>query len=111
MGPITQELYKQIKGWRIYSIVAPAVFTAAAALCFLIYGTPFQTIFYFGLIILSVTCISWWHWSLSTMVTMLAIMKDTDDHFEEVARKLEELRKLNGGKPELKVIKTVDESK
>ncbi len=38
------------------------------------------------------------------MVTMLAIMKDTDDHFEEVAKKLEELRIQNGGKPNLKII-------
>lgn len=111
MGPITENLYKQIKGWRIYSIIAPAVFTAASAFLYLFYGTPFASIFYVGLIILAVTCISWWHWSLSTMVTMLAIMKDTDDHFESVAKKLEELRILNGGKPNLKVIKNIDESK
>ena len=111
MGPITENLYKQIKGWRIYSIIAPAVFTAASALLYLFFGTPFQNIFYVGLIVLSVTCISWWHWSLSTMVTMLAIMKDTDDHYEQVSRKLEELRILNGGKPDLKVITTVDNNK
>ena len=104
MGPITQELYKQIKGWRIYSIIAPAVFCAVAALLYLHYGTPFQNIFYTGLIILSTTCISWWHWSLSTMMTMLGIMKDTDDHFEQVAKQLEELRILNGGKPDLKIV-------
>jgi ABC-type thiamin/hydroxymethylpyrimidine transport system permease subunit len=109
MGPITRELYKQIKGWRIYSIVAPAVFCAVSAWLYLYYGTHFENIFYTGLIILSFTCISWWHWSLSTMVTMLAIMKDTDDHFEEVARKLEELRVQNGGRPNLKIItNTVD---
>jgi hypothetical protein len=104
MGPITLELYKQIKGWRIYSIVAPAVFCAGSAWLYLHYGAAFESIFYTGLIILSVTCISWWHWSLSTMVTMLAIMKDTDDHFEDVAKKLEELRVLNGGRPNLKIV-------
>jgi hypothetical protein len=111
MGPITKELYNQIKGWRIYSVIAPAVFCAAAALLYLHFGTPFQTIFYTGLIILSITCISWWHWSLSTMVTMLAIMKDTDDHFEDVARKLEELRIQNGGKPNLFLVEPVDKDK
>ena len=112
MGPITQELYKQIKGWRIYSVIAPAVFTATSAFLYLHYGTPWLNIFYTGLIILAVTCISWWHWSLSTMMTMLGIMKDTDDHFDNVARKLEELRLLNGGKPDLKIVtNTVDKSK
>jgi hypothetical protein len=111
MGPITKELYNQIKGWRIYSVIAPAVFCAAAAFLYLHFGTPFQTIFYTGLIVLSVTCISWWHWSLSTMVTMLAIMKDTDDHFDDVARKLEELRIQYGGKPSLFVVKPVDKDK
>ena len=108
MGPITNNLYKQIKGWRIYSIIAPAVFTAASAFLYIFYGTPFQNIFYFGLVILSVTCISWWHWSLSTMVTMLAIMKDTDDHFEKTARELEQLRKSITGRPTLTVIKNID---
>ena len=112
MGPITQELYKQIKGWRIYSVIAPASFCAVAGFLYIHYGTPWQTIFYTGLIVLSVTCISWWHWSLSTMVTMLAIMKDTDNHFELVAKKLEELRVQNGGKPNLKIVtNTVDNPK
>jgi hypothetical protein len=111
MGPITQELYKQIKGWRIYSVIAPALFCAVAAFFYIHNGTHWATIFYTGLIILAVTCVSWWHWSLSTMVTMLAIMKDTDDHFESVSRKLEELRVLNGGKPDLKLVKPVDKDK
>ena len=104
MGPITAELYKQIKGWRIYSIIFPAGFCAISAWMYLHYGTEWQIIFYTGLIILSVTCISWWHWSLSTMVTMLAIMKDTDDHFEEVRQKLDQLRIQNGGRPDLKIV-------
>lgn len=107
MKPITENLYKQIKGWRVYSIIGPAVFTAVAAFLYIYYGTSFANIFYTGLIILSITCISWWHWSLSTMVTMLAIMKDTDDHFEKVASELKRLR-TELGKPDLKVVKTVD---
>lgn len=107
MGPITENLYKQIKGWRVYSIIAPAVFTAVSAFLYLHYGTKYQTIFYTGLIVLSITCIAWWHWSLSTMVTMLAIMKDTDDHFEKVASELKKLRS-EFGKPTLTVIKNVD---
>lgn len=109
MGKITEQLHRQIKGWRVYSIIAPAVFTAASALLYLHYGTPFETIFYTGLIILSITCISWWHWSLSTMVTMLAIMKDTDDHFEIVQKELKRLRE--NMKPDLRVIKSVDNTK
>ena len=111
MGPITKELYKQIKGWRIYSVIAPALFCAVAAFCYLNFGTHWATIFYSGLIILSVTCISWWHWSLSTMVTMLAIMKDTDDHFAEVSEKLEVIRRQAEGKPQLFVVKGIDTDK
>jgi hypothetical protein len=112
MGPITKELYKQIKGWRIYSIIAPAGFCAISAFMYLHYGTAWENIFFTGLIILSITCISWWHWSLSTMVTMLAIMKDTDDHFSEVSKKLEELRIQSGGRPDLKIVtNTVDKDK
>jgi hypothetical protein len=106
MGKLTEQLHKQITGWRVYSVIAPAVFTAVSAWLYLHYGTAFETIFYTGLIVLSITCISWWHWSLSTMVTMLAIMKDTDDHFEEVQK---ELKRLSSHmKPDLRVVKTVD---
>jgi hypothetical protein len=108
MGPITNNLYKQITGWRIYSVIAPAVFCAVSAFLYLHYGTDFATIFYTALIILAVTCISWWHWSLSTMVTMLAIMKDTDDHYADVAEKLDIIRRQVDGKPVLTVVKSVD---
>jgi hypothetical protein len=108
MGPITTQLYKQIKGWRIYSVIAPAVFTAGSALLYLHYGASFENIFFTGLIILAFSCISWWHWSLSTMVTMLAIMKDTDDHFKEVSDKLEIIRRQAEGKPHLFVVKDLD---
>ena len=111
MGPITQELYKQIKGWRIYSVLAPAGFSAIAAFMYIHHGTPWQTIFYTGLIILSVTCISWWHWSLSTMVTMLAIMKDTDDHFKSVDERLHSIQKQVSGKPSLFLVKPLDNDK
>ena len=110
MGPITKNLYKQIKGWRVYSIFAPTLFCGLSGLLYVYYGTEFENIFYTGLIILSVTCIFWWHWSLSAMVTMLAIMKDTDDHFESVTRQLAALRAQLGDKPRLTVIKSVDKS-
>jgi hypothetical protein len=108
MGPITRQLHSQITGWRIYSVIAPAVFCALAAFLYLHYGTTFQNIFYTGLIILAATCISWWHWSLSTMVTMLTIMKDTDDHFAKVAEELDGIRTQLGGKPKLTVVKNID---
>lgn len=42
------------------------------------------------------------------MVTMLAIMKDTDDHYADVAEKLDIIRRQVDGKPVLTVIKSVD---
>lgn len=45
------------------------------------------------------------------MVTMLAIMKDTDDHFEEVAEKLEIIRRQAEGKPHLFIVKDLDNDK
>jgi len=111
MGPITKQLYKQIKGWRIYSVIAPAVFCAISAFLYLHYGTAWENIFFTGLIILGVTCISWWHWSLSTMVTMLAIMKDTDDHFEQVNEQLTSISKrIEPGKLRI-VTNTIDNDK
>ena len=111
MGPITNELYKQINGWRIYSIIAPAVFCAGSAVLYLHYGTTFQNIFFIGLIILAFSCITWWHWSLSTMVTMLAIMKDTDDHFAQVSEKLDDLHVQVTGRPHLSLVKPIDTDK
>jgi hypothetical protein len=112
MGKITEQLHKQITGWRVYSVMAPAIFAGASALLYLHYGTSFQNIFYTGLIILSITCISWWHWSLSTMITMLSIMKDTDDHFEEVVEKLSDLRhSLEEHKNNIIFLKDLDKDK
>lgn len=112
MGPITTNLYKQIIGWRVYSVIAPTIFAAVSALLYLHYGTTFENIFYTGLIILALSCISWWHWSLSTMMSMLVIMKDTDDHFAKVNEQLEQIqRSVSAGKPKLTVVKTLDADK
>jgi hypothetical protein len=112
MGKITEQLHRQITGWRVYSVIAPAIFAGASALLYLHYGTSFQNIFYTGLIILSITCISWWHWSLSTMITMLSIMKDTDDHFEEVVEKLGDLQNsLQEHKDNIIFLKDLDKDK
>jgi hypothetical protein len=110
MGPITQNLYVQIKSWRIYSIIMPAVFASSSALMYIFYGVDFQDIFYVGLVILAVTCISWWHWSLSSMLTMLAIMKDTDDHFDAVVKEYNDLKLLieKGIEKNKTVVKPVD---
>lgn len=109
MKHITNQLYKQITGWRVYSVVAPSIFSACSAFLYLYYGTPFQTLFYAGLIVLGVTCISWWHWSLSTMISMICIMRDTDDHFEQVAKQLAELQSsIKAKQPNLIVLKNVD---
>lgn len=45
------------------------------------------------------------------MVTMLAIMKDTDDHFKEVSDKLEIIRRQAEGKLHLSVVKPLDSDK
>jgi len=111
MGPITKELYSQIKGWRVYSIIAPAVFCAVSGILYVWHGTPWLNILYTGVAVLAITCVSWWHWSLSTMMTMLAIMKDTDDHFKQVNDKLENLEKVVSGKPSLFLVKPVDKDK
>ena len=111
MGKITSRLHKQIKSWQIFSVIAPAIFTAVSALLYLFYDAKFQNIFYAGLIMLTMTCIIWWHWSLFTMLTMLGIMKDTDDHFEKLDNDLKHLQRLLEGKPTLTVIKGVDKIK
>lgn len=43
------------------------------------------------------------------MVTMLAIMKDTDDHFAKVAVDLEEIKSVIATRPKLTIVKSVDD--
>lgn len=45
---------------------------------------------------------------MSTMLTMLGIMKDTDDHFDKLSKQLEELRRDN--KPYLTLVKSSSEA-
>jgi len=91
---INEQLTRQIRSWQIYSVIAPAIFIAIASALFWIYGTPFAPMFYAATTIFAITCVAWWHWSLATMMTMLAIMRETDDHFEMVANELISLKVL-----------------
>ena len=45
------------------------------------------------------------------MVTMLAIMKDTDDHFKKVDDRLQIIQKQISGKPNLFIVKDIDKDK
>ena len=89
---ISKALRTQIRAWQWYSVIAPGAFAAIATGLYWAYGTPFQSLFYAAVTIFGITCVAWWHWSLATMMTMLSIMRDTDDHFEKVSRDLEKLR-------------------
>lgn len=91
---ISKALRKQIRAWQWYSIIAPGTFTAIASGLYWAYGTPFQNLFYAATTIFGITCVAWWHWSLATMMTMLSVMKDTDEHFEKVSEDLDKLKVL-----------------
>lgn len=91
---INERLGSQIRAWQMYSVFAPAVFIAVATALYWIYGTPFAPMFYVATTLFAITCVAWWHWSLATMMTMLSIMRETDDHFETVANELAALKIL-----------------
>lgn len=110
MGLITAQIYKQITEWRLISIALLVALTASVIISYIAFDIPIHIIFYTSVAMMALVYISWWYWCITTMITMLAIMKDTDDHFEIVARQLEALR-TQISKPELKLIKTVDKEK
>jgi hypothetical protein len=89
---ISTELKKQITWWQWYSFFAPILFMIFSAI-FIYEGlASFQTMLYAGLIMFAITCLTWWHWCLFTMINMLSIMKDTDEHFETVTGHLDQLK-------------------
>lgn len=90
---LSNEISRQIKVWQWYSVLAPGAFTAVASVLFWAYGATFQPLFLTAIAIFAVTCIAWWHWSLSTMMTMLTIIKDTDNHFERMTEELALIRR------------------
>lgn len=110
MGLITTQIYKQITEWRLISIALLIAVTATSIVSYTVFNIPIHIIFYTSCSMMAFVFISWWYWCISTMITMLAIMKDTDDHFEIVAKQLEALR-TQITKPELKLVKTVDTEK
>lgn len=92
-SPLSNKISKQIKMWQWYSVLAPGGFAAVAAVLFWSYGAPFQPLFLAAVCIFAITCVAWWHWSLATMMTMLNIIKETDDHFERMTSELALIRR------------------
>lgn len=106
---ISSRLRSQILLWQYFSIIAPSIFLAVAIFEHYVQSVSWLTILYVGGLLFFITCVVWWHWCLMTMVRMLSIMKDTDDHFENVTFELKRLS--NSIKPELKVVTGVDKGK
>ena len=110
MGLITTQIYKQITEWRLISLALLVAVTVTSLVSYFAFDIPIHIIFYTSCAMMAFVYISWWYWCISTMITMLAIMKDTDDHFEIVARQLEALR-AQITKPGLTLVKNVDNEK
>lgn len=110
MGTITAQIYKQITDWRRISLALLISVLVSSVLSYVVFDIPIHIIFYTSCAMMAFVYISWWYWCISTMITMLAIMKDTDDHFEIVASQLEAIR-TQISKPNLKLVKTVDKEK
>jgi hypothetical protein len=89
---ISTKLKDQILWWQLYSIVAPSLFIFLSTVLYFGNIVSPTTILYVGISIFGATCLAWWHWCLFTMIKMLSIMKDTDEHFETVTGELNSLR-------------------
>lgn len=89
---ISTTLKKQINWWQWFSIVAPISFLVGGVFSVYTNISSLIEIIYFGCFLFGLTCLAWWHWCLYTMIRMLSIMKDTDEHFEKVTGELAQLR-------------------
>ena len=107
MRQITKKLKSQIRSWQIYSVIAPTIFVLISGVFYVWAGSSFQNIFLSGLVILSVTCVAWWHWSLFTIMSLINIIQESDDTFNNISTQLNSLSdRLNH--PNLKIIKSID---
>lgn len=100
---IENKVYRQIRIWQMYSVFAPAMFLAVAGILTLIFGAKFEYLFWIGMVVFGVTCVAWWHWSLATMLNMLDVIKNADEHFNRLNDQLvimrRELLKISNQKP------------
>ena len=103
---ISSKLKSQIFLWQQFSILAPSIFSVIAIFVHFNDGVSWLDILVVAGVLFVVTCVIWWHWCLLTMISMLAIMKDTDVHFENVTSELQRMSTYL--KPDLKLIKNVD---
>ena len=106
---ISSKLKNQIRLWQQFSIVVPSAFSVIAIFLHFNDGISWLDIFVVGGVLFFITCVIWWHWCLFTMIQMLSIMKDTDEHFEKVATELQRMGTYL--KPDLKLLNTVDNDK
>lgn len=103
---ISSKLKSQISTWQQFSIIAPSVFAVVAMYLHYNDGVSWLDLLVVATVLFFVTCVIWWHWCLFTMISMLSIMKDTDDHFETVATELQRMGTYL--KPDLKIVRNVD---
>tara|TARA_B100000780_G_C21090861_1_gene439636 strand:+ start:267 stop:581 length:315 start_codon:yes stop_codon:yes gene_type:complete len=85
-------IIKQVEHWDMYARIVPTVFLLLTFTLIILEVIDFETAFYVGLLLFSVTAVTWWFWTIYTIKQLVYTLNTASDGLLEVR---DEFRKIN----------------
>ena len=84
---------KQVELWDLLAKLAPTVFLAVCFILLLSGSVSFDTVFTVGMVLFSLTAVTWWFWAIFSIRRLVRILNRASNGLIEVTDDLKETKK------------------
>lgn len=94
----TKQIEQQVEKWDLFAKIAPTVFLLACFILLSLGSVSFETVFYVGMVLFSITAVTWWFWAIFSIRYLVKLLnrssKGLIDVTSELAHAQQELKAL-----------------
>lgn len=79
---------KQVERWDLFAKIAPTIFLIVCFVLLLTGSISFDTVFTIGMVLFSVTAVTWWFWTIFSIRGLVRILNRASTNLIEVGDEL-----------------------
>ena len=89
---ITAQIAKQIRSWQAYCLLAPVGYILLSIWLHSQHWASWPAICVVGMVIVIMSCVAWWHWSMNTILTLMLAVDHSNAHWARLDARLADIQ-------------------
>ena len=86
------KIEKQVEKWDLFAKLAPTIFLIICFLLLFFAAVSFETIFFIGMVMFSLTAVIWWFWTIFSIRHLVRTLRRASNGLIDVAGDLKEAK-------------------